>query len=1197
MNQYPAKPMMDQMAQYGRYGDSMLVHMNPIEVAGIASLSPTGSLTINPVTGQPEAFLPFLAPALGLLGGHLGLGVLGSAALTGIGTAAITGDLKRGLVAGLTSGFASGLGKGLGELMQGSEAGIEAATTGIADGVDTALIGSQDALSQAAIDLGGTDYLGELSGLQSQLNVAGVPTGQAGSAFSEYADIQSQISDAMTSTPAVTDQLTARGVDYQLPGEVGQKAQLGAENIVDKVGTLGQVYGAGTGAAMLEGYDLEEERMAEARRMEEEKEKERAEAYADLQYGYAMAQPNVSRGFSPYRSQMSRRTYNYAAPGMAEGGLTGGPEMQLIQRMADGGTTDYSALNTAAMLQSLYQQGLATGTIPEGTSYADWISSIEAPAATTSTADTAEEAAAAGIASVYRKFESLDEEGIDKLTPGYWAIKQGLDPKDSQEYKALENASRGDPLTATQQDALERYYNRREALRVQREQAIEAAAPEEASPQAQYLQNAMRKSGLFGYQGQFSGIDPVEIQARLREEFKVAPPTDYMTGFEPEFQYFQADPNAPFIPSRAYRPITEGVESEGPYFDPILDRTNYLNQLREYYRTLASYTPGAVVEEPAPDTGAGDTDTVGTDTDETAGTTPTGGETVDVGTGTSPTGTQPVTPPSGTTDTTPSVGGTDAVPDVVYDSNRMQMGWWWNSQYGRWEPAYEGDESVWGGAPFVDVMDSYEIPTWTPGGDVPSSTQSESAQRPENMWNITQGNGRGGEPAPFYAVENGRVMKYMILPTHWATAKDHNTLQVHPDARGYITSVETVGVAGDQPFVIPGSVGGYGEGIYYRDGGLYNFASAGTLENIRRRGENDPGQTPWGVHPDMLSGAEKLRMALSVPGGSIPGAGGPNRYISDYHSGKDASSKFSAGQYATEANLTGDDWDMLTMLRETQFKTLPDGRVVEVGSRFDPDAVARGWYESGFGNQGDLGWTPQAGSEPTDAAMPDMTPPAQGPSRWQDLTIEGAPRIYDQYKYSDDQTSAYVPGLGMMSAEDIDKMIRFNKREYAEGGRTLVSSLGQVQTPAGGIAEVDSQFAGTPSEQEVSMLASALMGEAEGADQIIQMFLDKYGPDIFNQIRDMILKLMTPDAQTQGMIEGQGGGMDDMVPGMIGSSQPVAVSPGEYIIPADVVSDLGDGSSDAGANELDRMLERVRMARGGTAEQPPAINARRVMPA
>ena len=73
--------------------------------------------------------------------------------------------------------------------------------------------------------------------------------------------------------------------------------------------------------------------------------------------------------------------------------------------------------------------------------------------------------------------------------------------------------------------------------------------------------------------------------------------------------------------------------------------------------------------------------------------------------------------------------------------------------------------------------------------------------------------------------------------------------------------------------------------------------------------------------------------------------------------------------------------------------------------------------------------------------------------------------------------------------------------------------------------------------------------------------------------------------------------MDDKVPGMIGDQQPVAVSPGEFIVPADVVSGLGDGSSDAGAKELDRMMERVRMARGGTTEQAPSINARKMMPA
>jgi hypothetical protein len=95
----------------------------------------------------------------------------------------------------------------------------------------------------------------------------------------------------------------------------------------------------------------------------------------------------------------------------------------------------------------------------------------------------------------------------------------------------------------------------------------------------------------------------------------------------------------------------------------------------------------------------------------------------------------------------------------------------------------------------------------------------------------------------------------------------------------------------------------------------------------------------------------------------------------------------------------------------------------------------------------------------------------------------------------------------------------------------------------------------------------------------------------------MILKSGAPTAQTEGMVQGPGGGMDDQVMGTIGGNEPVAVSPGEYIIPADVVSGLGDGSSEAGAVELDQMAQNVRMARGGTIEQPPATNARRLLPA
>tara|TARA_R100000231_G_scaffold5691_3_gene8709 strand:- start:12419 stop:14686 length:2268 start_codon:yes stop_codon:yes gene_type:complete len=145
--------------------------------------------------------------------------------------------------------------------------------------------------------------------------------------------------------------------------------------------------------------------------------------------------------------------------------------------------------------------------------------------------------------------------------------------------------------------------------------------------------------------------------------------------------------------------------------------------------------------------------------------------------------------------------------------------------------------------------------------------------------------------------------------------------------------------------------------------------------------------------------------------------------------------------------------------------------------------------------------------------------------------------------------------------------------------------------------EVDMQTGGvTVMPEDLDMVQKAILGQIPNNTEVIAMFIDKYGNEIFMQIREQVLNPMG-SMQTQGMIEGMGGGMDDQVMGMIGTQQPVAVSPGEYIIPADVVSGLGDGSSDAGAKELDGMLDRVRQERTNTTKQPKELNKGRVLPA
>tara|TARA_Y100001963_G_C6771857_1_gene445330 strand:- start:230 stop:2467 length:2238 start_codon:yes stop_codon:yes gene_type:complete len=160
-----------------------------------------------------------------------------------------------------------------------------------------------------------------------------------------------------------------------------------------------------------------------------------------------------------------------------------------------------------------------------------------------------------------------------------------------------------------------------------------------------------------------------------------------------------------------------------------------------------------------------------------------------------------------------------------------------------------------------------------------------------------------------------------------------------------------------------------------------------------------------------------------------------------------------------------------------------------------------------------------------------------------------------------------------------------------EGGITEVAAQEQmVEQPAPEDAQLGSL---------IEQTAMAVLGQVseEEAEIIINRFIDEFGQEAFQMLREQVLQGVVPDAQTQGLVDGPGGGMDDQVQGMIGDQQRVAVSPGEFIVPADVVSGLGDGDTDAGADELDAMMDRVRVERTGTLEQPPRLSAGGLLPA
>jgi len=78
---------------------------------------------------------------------------------------------------------------------------------------------------------------------------------------------------------------------------------------------------------------------------------------------------------------------------------------------------------------------------------------------------------------------------------------------------------------------------------------------------------------------------------------------------------------------------------------------------------------------------------------------------------------------------------------------------------------------------------------------------------------------------------------------------------------------------------------------------------------------------------------------------------------------------------------------------------------------------------------------------------------------------------------------------------------------------------------------------------------------------------------------------------------GMGDGVSDEIPASLDGEQDVMLSENEFVIPADVVSGLGNGSSDAGAEQLYAMMDRVRKARTGTEKMGKEVNAERLMPA
>lgn len=77
------------------------------------------------------------------------------------------------------------------------------------------------------------------------------------------------------------------------------------------------------------------------------------------------------------------------------------------------------------------------------------------------------------------------------------------------------------------------------------------------------------------------------------------------------------------------------------------------------------------------------------------------------------------------------------------------------------------------------------------------------------------------------------------------------------------------------------------------------------------------------------------------------------------------------------------------------------------------------------------------------------------------------------------------------------------------------------------------------------------------------------------------------------LLKGPGDGVSDSIPAVIGNRQPARLADGEFVVPARIVSELGNGSTEAGARKLYAMMERVQKQRGKTVgKNKVAVNSK-----
>ena len=207
---------------------------------------------------------------------------------------------------------------------------------------------------------------------------------------------------------------------------------------------------------------------------------------------------------------------------------------------------------------------------------------------------------------------------------------------------------------------------------------------------------------------------------------------------------------------------------------------------------------------------------------------------------------------------------------------------------------------------------------------------------------------------------------------------------------------------------------------------------------------------------------------------------------------------------------------------------------------------------------------------------------------------------------------APMPGTAGMGAPGTSMMGSNPAVQYASGA--MPAAAPSAAAPQGIMGQAKDFFTGLTPKQQLLAGGAGIAGLGMVSDQLRGGVPKKkeykgalsrfnYNPDTYIPYR------YAGGGQTGGiaslgtysdggrMLKGPGDGMSDSIPASIGSKQPARLADGEFVVPADVVSHLGNGSTDAGAKQLYAMMNKVRKARTGNQKQGRQISAGKYLPA